>query len=298
MKKKYLLTSLSFLFVVTLACSLFNPELFSQENTPDTSQQDSPAQENSSATANSTDTASENQTAEKQSACYNIFYPLVAGQQMVYKTVTPEGETKTELTVVSTKDNFATVDMLNLQTGILSQSIIECDNGAIKNSPAVSMNMLQGVFEGSLDVRYVDGYVAPSEETLAANDWQMSWETSYIMNGDLSVTYNNDTFSIFIEDSPVTTKWETAATGQSVIVAAGAYENAVEVTSETSMEIKLETNGMKIDSTLLIKSTHWFEPYVGQVKMETTEVLVSLQGMTFPVEVDETMELVEFHPAE
>jgi hypothetical protein len=64
------------------------------------------------------------------------------------------------------------------------------------------------------------------------------------------------------------------------------------------MDIKLDMGLMAVDSVLYINSTHWFEPYIGMVKMEITEVSVEAQGMTFPIALDETMELIEFRPAE
>ena len=295
MKKKFLFISLSLLLVFTLACSLSSAS--DSESSTDSAPQNPAAAEKIEATA--TPVPTETPPAAEENACYNVFYPLVPGQQMIYKTTSPEGDIKTGLTVSSVEGNFATVDMLNMSTGIISQTTVECEDGAIKNSPAISMGtLMDDMFSGSLDIDYVSGYIAPNEETLIANDWKMSWESEYTMNGELTVTEDGETVTITIADSPVLMTWETVDTGQKITVEAGTYENTVKVTREMSMDITLSTNGIQIDSTLLIESTHWFEPYIGQVKMEVTEVSVKMQGMTFPVDLSETMELVEFRPAE
>ncbi len=297
MQKKHLLASLSLLLGLTLACSIFNPELFGSGSESDSSPQDTSSEESLAQATEEIAPAAE-PTAKASGACNNIFYPLVPGQQMIYKTTSPEGDIKTGMTVSKVEGNFATLDMLNMATGIVSQTTVECEDGAIKNSPAVSMGtIMDDLFNGALDIKYVSGYIAPNEETLVANDWQMTWESHYIMNGELTITEDGETVTILIEDSPVVMKWETVATGQSITVEAGTYENTVKVTRDMTMEITINTNGMKIASTLLIETTHWFEPYIGQVKMDIDEVSIQMQGMTFPMDVSETMELVEFRPA-
>jgi len=218
---------------------------------------------------------------------------------MVYK-IDAEGETsQLGLTVSSVDGSQATVDMLNMATGIVTQSTIDCEEGAIKQFPLVTMSTLFGdIMNGSLKMDYVSGLIAPSEATFVANNWDMGWESQYIMNGNITVEDEGDTLNIVIDDSPVTMKWQTAGTGETVTVAAGTYTNVVKVTREMSMEVSIDAGGMAIKSTMLINSTHWFEPYVGMVKMQIDSASMQYQGMTFPVILNESMELVEFRPAQ
>jgi len=117
------------------------------------------------------------------------------------------------------------------------------------------------------------------------------------MNGEITMDEGGESMTASIDNSPVLMKWKTISTGESVTVEAGTYTNVVKVSREMTMNITIDMDGTKLDSTLVIQSTHWFEPYVGMVKMEITKVSISMEGMTFPVPMNETMELIEFHPA-
>jgi hypothetical protein len=154
------------------------------------------------------------------------------------------------------------------------------------------------MLDGKMTMEYVSGYIAPTEETLVANNWDMAWESEYVMNGEITMENEGESITVTIDNSPVLMKWQTAGTGQSITVEAGTYTNVIEVTREMTMDISLNMSGMKLDSTLTIRSTHFFERYVGMVKMQIDEVSVQMQGMTFPIAMNETMELVEFRPAE
>ncbi len=291
MNKKTLILTIAILILLSLACSLFSlPANQSAAEPP----AESPAEEPPPASA------PENAPAGPgDNPCNNIFYPLVPGQQMVYKMDTDEGSTQMGLTVAGVEGSQATVDMLDMSTGIITQSTIECDAGAIKRFPLVTMGSLFGnMLDGTLNMEYVSGNIAPSEATLAASNWDMSWESQYTMNGEMTFEEEGETFTILINDSPVVMKWQTAGTGQSLTVPAGSYSNVVKVTREMTMQVSLDMGGMTIDSNLLINSSHWFEPYVGLIKMQTDSVSVQYQGMTFPVTMTETMELIEFRPAE
>jgi hypothetical protein len=118
------------------------------------------------------------------------------------------------------------------------------------------------------------------------------------MNGEITMEEEGETMTITIDNSPMLMNWQTLSTGQSVTVPAGTYTNAIKVTRDMTMDVKLDMGVMQLDSVLTLKSTHWFEPYIGMVKMNVEEVSVQMQGMTFPVTISETMELIEFRPAE
>ena len=286
MKKKSLFLLITLLIVFSLACSLFNPELGGEnEEAPTEVVAESAPAEEASAT--------------HDGACNNILYPLVKGQQMVYKSTGSEGETQMGMTVSNVEGNFATIDMLNISTGIVTQSTAECEAGAIKNFPAVTMGTILGnMLKGGLTMEYISGYIAPTEETFANNNWNLAWTSEYVMNGEITMEEEGETMTVAIDNSPMLMNWQTVSTGESVTVPAGTYTNAIKVTRDMTMDVKLDMGVMQLDSVLTLKSTHWFEPYIGMVKMDIDEVSVEMQGMTFPVTLSETMELIEFRPAE
>ncbi|MBT3190502.1 MAG: hypothetical protein HN736_05710 [Anaerolineae bacterium] len=288
MKKKYLFPLVVILIIFTLACSLFNPEILS----------DSEAAPPEEAPAEST-SKSVPVGGPSDNPCNNVFYPLVPGSQLVYKTDTPEGESQIGITVASVDGSEATVDMLDISTGFITQSTISCDAGAIKQYPLVTMDTIFGdMVSGTLNMDYVSGVIAPAEETLVSNNWNMAWVSEYIMNGEMTFSAEGETTNIVINDSPVVMNWSVISTGQTITVPAGIFTNIVEVKREMSMEISMDMGVMMVDSTLILESTHWFEPYLGMVKMTVDSTNVQYQSMTFPIASDETMELIEFNKAE
>jgi len=287
LNKKTFFVLIVTLIIFTLSCSLFNPKLLGEQ------EEEAP-----------TEIVAESAPAEQPPAthdgvCNNILYPLVQEQQMVYKSTGLEGETQMGMTVSKVEGNFATIDMLNISTGIVTQSTAECEAGTIKNFPAVTMGTVLGdMLNGGLTVDYVSGHIAPTEESFVNNNWDLAWTSEYVVNGEITMEEEGETMTITIDNSPMLMNWQTLSTGESVTVPAGTYTNAIKVTRDMTMDVKLDMGVMQLDSVLTLKSTHWFEPYIGMVKMEVEEVSVQMQGMTFPVTISETMELIEFRLAE
>ena len=293
MNKKHLLSLIVLLIVLSLSCSLFNPEIVGSDSG------DTPTEVPAEAPAEGAPEEATPPAALSNNPCNNIFYPLVPGSQLVYKIGTPDGNSQIGITVASVDGSEATVDMLDMTTGFITQSTISCDAGAIKQYPLVTMDSLFGdMVEGSLNMDYVSGVIAPAEETLVGNGWDMAWTSEYIMNGEMTFTADGESTTIIVNDSPVVMNWSVASTEQNITVPAGNFSNVVEVKREMSMEISMDMGVMMVDSTLVLESTHWFEPYLGMVKMTVDSTSVQYQGMTFPVAIDETMELIEFRSVE
>ncbi|MBT3336986.1 MAG: hypothetical protein HN855_05705 [Anaerolineae bacterium] len=291
MKKKTLFLTLMILLTLSLACSLASSLTENQ-----TLEEEVPAAE---ATVAQEATPNEVAPPATDGPCNNILYPLLPRQQMIYRSNSSEGMSQTGITVASVDGNFATMDMLNLATGITSEYTAECESGAIKNYPTNTLgSLMDDMVEGTITMDYVSGYVAPAEKTFIADNWTTAWTTEFVMNGEITVEDEGESVTVVIENSPVVANWQIAETGQTITVEAGTYTNAIKVTREMTAEVKLDMGIMQMNSTLFINSTHWFEPYIGMVKMEINEVNVEAQGMTFPVALDETMELIEFRPAE
>ena len=293
MNKKALFPLIIILIILTLACSVFTPDVAEKDESAPP--EEAPAEMEAEIATE----AAPAPTAQSDNPCNNVFYPLVPGSQLAYKIDTDEGSSQIGITVASVDDSEATVDMLDISTGFITQSTISCDAGAIKQYPLVTLDTLFGdMVEGTLNMDYVSGVIAPAEETLAGNDWDMAWVSEYIMNGEMTFSDEGESTTIIINDSPVVMNWSVVSTGQSITVPAGTFTNVVEVKREMSMEISMDMGIMMVDSTLFLESTHWFEPYIGMVKMTVDSTSVKYQDMTFPIATDQTMELIEFRPAE
>ena len=89
----------------------------------------------------------------QQSSCDNIFYPLVLDNQWIYRLQT-EGEdgqpkiSELGLTVSEVNESSTILATLDYDTGIVTQSTVECEDGAILNFPMTEMNLVFGEVAG------------------------------------------------------------------------------------------------------------------------------------------------------
>lgn len=244
--------------------------------------------------------------------CYNVFYPLAPGNQWVYKlkneesaVVTPEpGDSTGQIgvTVASVEGNQAKLDALEVSSGVITQTTVECDNGSIMNFPMLTMSLIFGdQASGAAEVEYKQGVFVPSEIELAENDWVDSWSGDYILKANFVAQDDEDQITFTISDSPMKLVWQTQGIHEAIEVPAGNYPNAIRVERDTEMNISMSLastgENLKIDGILKFSTILWYEPYVGLLKEEIHSANVSYRGMTFPVVVSGGLELLEFRPA-
>jgi len=102
--------------------------------------------------------------------CANVFLPFNPGYQWVYQVEREEGEdAQIGLTVSKVEGSQATLDMLEISTGAIVQSRVECEDGAIKNYPTLSLGTLFGDnISGDVTITYVSASTSPPKR----NSWQ------------------------------------------------------------------------------------------------------------------------------
>ena len=246
--------------------------------------------------------------------CDNVFYPLVPGSQWVYKVntdnsedmATPDPNDNTNqigLSVSSVDDGKATVDTLDISSGVITQTIVECDNGAIKNFPMLTLSIIFGdQVNGSVQTEYQNGIFIPAQTELDDKNWVDTWSGDYIMKGNFEAQDEEDELILTISDSPIKLNWETQGVHEAVEVPAGSFPDAIRVEREAEMNssAQFDADGevFKVDAVLSFKNTLWYEPYVGLLKQDIHDVSVKYRGMSFPVVVTGNVELLEFRPAE
>lgn len=235
--------------------------------------------------------------------CANPLYPLLTGHQWIYQ-VSSEQESeprKIGLTVEKVEENKATVNALDMTTGVITQTVAECDGTAIQNYPSMTLSMiLSGYLEGEINTEYVSGVFSPPYEDFVANNWALTWDGDYIARGDIRVQDEENQITIIVKDSPLHLNWITAENGapvyETVTVPAGTFENALKVNREMDIDVSLATTLGNFQGTLKIKTIHWFLPYTGLLKTEIESGNLTYMGMTFPVTLSGKVELVEFIP--
>lgn len=238
--------------------------------------------------------------------CDNILFPFVTGYQWVYATKTddtstPEPSSQLGLTVDKVEGSVATINALDVATAVVSQTTVQCQDGAILNYPALTQKMLLGnAMTSDFTLEYVSGVFAPAEAAFTDNNWQVQWEADYIANGTVAVNADGDAMDIILQDSPVHITWQTAGAGdaafESITVPAGTFDRALKTSRKVTMDISFSMDGFSVTGKLTLDTTQWYEPHVGLLRSQIDSAEIKYMGMSFPIVVNGIVELVEFRP--
>ena len=294
---------------VTLQSTNENANSTSDESKTETSEEDKTnAQTTDTNTNNGAENSSNYENAmvppppEEAGACSNPLFPLVPGYQWVYQ-VTSEGETsKIGLTVSKVEGNKATVNALYYDTGITTETTIECDDGNIINFPVSLLGFLFGDVDGKIEIEHVDGIFLPDYQSFEESLWDTSWTSDYVVSGLITATIEGDEATGRLYESPLHLEWETQTDGEDIFsdisVEAGDYDNAIHIIRKMSLDFKaeLEEDGekMSLDATLYITNSLWYAPNVGLLKQVIDDADIKIYGIRFPAELDGSIELLDF----
>lgn len=238
--------------------------------------------------------------------CNNIFYPMFPGNEWTYEYKSANDTSQVSFSVDEVNDSSATLSSLTLKSGLVTQSEILCDNGAILNIPYSILGYIFGGIEGDVELEYVSGEFAPAESTLINANWDYFWETEFLANGNLQFENGGNAYTAILEDSPIVMNWRTprneTTLHESIEVQAGIFPQAIRIERRLSMEIMLTitNNGgvQTLPTTLTFITTMWYEPYVGLVKQQVDQASASVFGVEFPIQGSATAELVKFSQKE
>ncbi len=242
------------------------------------------------------------QTEAPTGPCMNVFYPFVPGYQWIYQTDdgndATDDVTKVGLTVSSVEGVRAQIDMLDLATGVITHTTAECEEGAIKNYPLLTLGTLFGsVLTGEMNVEYVSGVFMPAESDLAAANWVTTWSGDYKANGTFAYTDEGETTTLTISDSPVHLEWSLVGP-ESVTVEAGNFKDAYKVTRKATIDVSLEVEEMNVQAKLIVNTDQWYAAGVGLLKSEVESASLGYMDSTFPVQAKNRVELMEFRRGE
>jgi hypothetical protein len=231
---------------------------------------------------------------ENDNPCNNIFYPLGLDNQWIYKLQaegadgTPE-TSEMGLTVAEVNDSNAMLAALNYDSGIVTKSTVNCSNKAILNFPMTELNLIFGEIAGDINFIYKSGEFMPSETDFIAGDWKNSWKTEFLANGIVSGTYDNNSATVNLSDSPILMEWEIFDKDLSLQVDAGAFKDVVLIKRVISFDIQslnvtFEGQDLDISTTLIINTNMWYAPNIGLLKQEIVSATVKLFGINFPID--------------
>jgi len=236
------------------------------------------------------------------SGCYNILYPVKPSQHWDYYVTAGSRSGNMGMTVVSVQGGFGNVNIVNQSRGTNSNVQVVCDKDIILNFPFLNAEtLLSDALNGTVNVAYAGGVLAPNEAAFNASNWALSWMSQYIINGSGSIVYNGNTFNISIAPSNVTMNCQTTASGdaafENITVAAGAYR-ALKVICTMQGQVTGTANGSAVSGVVSAQSTQWFAPYIGPVKIRADYASLEVFGITIPLNsgVAGTIELTNFSP--
>ena len=305
--KKSLLFVTAFLVVAGLACQTLMPTAGVEPSEP----AQVPPTEAPTPTTAAGDSAGEGGESTPPppadgGPCANPLYPLELDNQWVYRVLTEDGPQQVGLTVSEVGESQATLNALYVEAGITTDTTVECDQGAILNFPVMMLGLLFGNVIGSLELEHASGVFIPRYQEFTDHNWDLTWEGDYVASGVLQADIDGEIVTARLENSPVHMNWQTAGAGDAVFeaveVPAGAFPQAIKVTRETTLDATLEfkESGVTqtVAGTLVPNNSLWFEPNVGLVKQQVDEASVKFFGISYPVVVDATIELLEFRPGE
>jgi hypothetical protein len=236
--------------------------------------------------------------------CDNIFYPMKVDNQWVYDygmedTGGSVQEASMALTVSQSEGSSATLAALSYDTGLVTESAVQCSDQAILNFPITELKMVLGELAGNFDMQYQGGTFMPSEQEFLANNWSMEWETDYTASGSLQAYYEGEELSAVLDASPVKMNWKVVGTGESLQVPAGDFSGLVKMERQISFDItnlqtNIQGNDVNISTTLTVDTELWYAPHIGLVKQNVNGISIKLYGISFPVEASGYVQLSSY----
>src|SRR6185369_13156238 len=129
-------------------------------------------------------------------ACKNILYPARAGSKWTYFVSSPKRSGNVSMSVISVQGQQATVDAVNAGGDANVRTQVLCDQDIILNFPLLSAQKLIGdMINGTMNMEYVSGVLAPNEAAFTASNWALSWIIQYRISGSGIVNFRGRDFS-------------------------------------------------------------------------------------------------------
>ena len=259
-----------------------------------------PPQDQSAPAANEEQAPAADTTANP---CDNIFYPMTLNNQWVYDFGLEDNggaeESSMAFTVSESSGSSAVLAALSYDTGIVTESAVQCGDQAILNFPMTELKMVLGELAGNIELQYQSGTFMPSEQEFIANNWSMEWETNYTATGSLQAYYEGEELSAVLDNSPVKMQWKVAGTGESMQVPAGNFSDLVNMERQISFDVSnlqtnIQGNDVNISTTLTVNTELWYAPHIGLIKQNVNGISIKLYGINFPVEANGYVQLSSY----
>jgi hypothetical protein len=139
---------------------------------------------------------------------------------------------------------------------------------------------------GSMNVDYLAGVIAPNESAFVASNWALSWVSQYRVYGNGVVNYNGIDFSFTLDPSVVNLTCQTLGSGdasfENITVTAGTF-HALKVICRGDGQVTANLNGSQVTGTINVQATQWFAPNIGLLKSQSDYVYLNVFGISIPL---------------
>lgn len=203
--------------------------------------------------------------------------------------------------VVTVEGTQATIDATEVNVGTTVRSFMQCEQDIILSFPVLSVQKLIGeVVNGSMNVDYIGGVLAPNESAFLSSNWALSWVSQYRAYGNGAVTFNGSNFNFSLSPSVITMTCQTLASGdasfENITVAAGSFR-ALKVICRGEGQALATVNGSQVTGTVTAQATQWFAPNVGLLRSQSDFIFLNVFGISLPLspgDVAGSMELKSY----
>lgn len=219
--------------------------------------------------------------------CKNILYPARPGSQWTYYVNTPKRSGDVKMSVIAIDGSQATVDAVELNTGAAVRTYVQCDQDIILNFPLLSGQKVIGdMVNGSMNVDYIGGVLAPNESAFTSSNWALSWIIQYRVYGSGMINYNGTDFYFDVAPSNIQMTCQTLGAGntsfETITVSAGTF-NALKVICRGDGQVIATVNGTQVTGSMTAQATQWFAPNVGLLKSQSDYAYLNVFGISIPL---------------
>jgi len=227
--------------------------------------------------------------------CDNPLVPLVTGNHWRYRVTTETGEKMYDLRVLERVDSGNVLMLVEFGDGEQSvQERVVCLNGVIEDFPLFVMDMLfADKLEKFMNTYHDRGIYAPAHASFAETGWILDWQAFYLTEDGARIKNPLGPPDLNIgQSAPIDIAFKMDGTREAVTVPAGEFPQALKVSHDFTMSATWGAYG----GHLTLKTTQWYEPYVGLVRAQVNTASYSIGIQEFSVPWNSVLELVEFTP--
>jgi hypothetical protein len=234
--------------------------------------------------------------------CRNVLYPMVPGQQWLYKETTSNRIDVLDMKVLTVDNSQGNVSVWNQTEGSTKQVQVLCDGDVIRNFPFISVDALyfDDLGYSAMAATYMSGVLAPNEAAFLNSNWALSWSSQYQVSGSTTLKILGRNVKVTMNNSPLTLTCQTLATGdaafETVTVPAGTF-HALKVVCTHMGQAVVYVNGVPFSGQVEGRSNQWFALNTGLVKMQVDYAAVRLYDIATSVLIDNNFELQSFTSA-